>query len=136
MLTTIKKLFGFKVKDEEDEHVQAISTLDHAKREDHARVLEKARREREERDNRNRERIGSRTSNDDMLTNPMHPLNPLNPINSSTFSESTSKHRRHDTSSDGGSITPHTHGHHGGDGDSGGGGSDGGGGDGGGGGGD
>lgn len=132
MLTTIKKLFGFKVKEEEDEHVQAISTLDYAKREDHARVLEKARREREERDNRNRERIGSKTSNDDILINPLHPLNP---INSSTFSESTSKHRRNDTSSDGGAITPH--GHHGGDSDgNSGSGGDSGGGDGGGGGGD
>lgn len=39
MLTTIKKLFGFKSKEVED--VVAVSTLEHAKKEDHARILEK-----------------------------------------------------------------------------------------------
>lgn len=136
MLNTVKKLFGFKVK-ETVEPVN-ISTLEHAKKEDHERILAKARQERADRERRERERMRTSDSGSDIYSNPLHPLNPIN----STFDEdSSSRHRKHDSGfSDGGSPVYHHNTHVGdsgghspsspsGGGDSGGGGDGGGGGD-------
>lgn len=73
MLTTIKKLFGFKSKEVED--VVAVSTLEHAKKEDHARILEKARQERLDRERRERERMRTSDSGSDVfLTHYTHSI--------------------------------------------------------------
>jgi hypothetical protein len=137
MLKTVKKLFGFKVKETEEK--VSISTLEHAKKEDHDRILAKARQERADRERRDRERMRTSDSGSDVYLSPYHPLNPIH----NTFDDdSSSKHRKHDSGfSDGGSPTyHHTHGGdsggHSPSSPSGGGGGDSGGGDGGGGGGD
>lgn len=140
MLKTVKKLFGFKVKETEEK--VSISTLEHAKKEDHDRILAKARQERADRERRDRERMRTSDSGSDVFSNPLHPLNPISPINFNNFDDdSSTRHRKHDSGfSDGGSPVYHHNTHVG---DSGGhspsspsGGGDSGGGDGGGGGGD
>lgn len=96
MLDTVKKLFGFKVK--ETKQPIEPSVLEKAKKEDHDRILEKARREREERDRRERERMRTADSGSDILSNPFHPLNPISPLNNTFYDDDTStKHRKHDS---------------------------------------
>lgn len=102
MLTTIKKIFGFKVK--ENIETVNIATLEQAKKEDHDRILAKARQEREDRERRDRERMRTVDSGIDNYSNP------LNHINSS-FDDDSSRNRKHDSGfSDSNSFTHNTYG--------------------------
>lgn len=114
MLDTVKKLFGFKAK--EPKKTIEPSVLEKAKKEDHDRILEKARREREERDRRERERMRTADSGSDILSNPLHPLNPISPLNNAFYDDDTStKHRKHDSNFvDSAPVhTPHTNNNYG-----------------------
>lgn len=128
MLKIIKKVLGFKVK--EDEESPTISSLESARREDHDRILANARRDKEIREKRNRESMRAKDSSSDGYLNPLSPLNPIN----NTFDDDSTRHRKHDSGSgsfvDSGFTGSHSH-SHGGD-SGGGGGGDSGGGDGGG----
>jgi len=96
MLDTVKKLFGFKVK--ETKQPIEPSVLEKAKKEDHDRILEKARREREERERRDRERMRTADNGSDVFSNPLHPLNPNSPLNNTFYDDDVStKHRKHET---------------------------------------
>ena len=107
MLDTVKKLFGFKVK--ETKQPIEPSVLEKAKKEDHDRILEKARREREERDRRERERMRTADSGSDILSNPLHPLNPISPLNNTFYDDTSTKHRKHETGFVDSSPVVHTH---------------------------
>lgn len=114
MLTTIKKLFGFKSK--ETEEVVSVSTLEHAKKEDHDRILAKARQERADRERRERERVRTADNGSDVFSNPLHPLNPISPLNNTFYDDDTStKHRKHDSGfvDSAPAYTPHTNNNYG-----------------------
>lgn len=113
MLDTVKKLLGFKVK--ETKQPIELSVLEKAKKEDHDRILEKARREREERDRRERERMRTADSGSDILSNPLHPLNPISPLNNTFYDDTSTKHRKYDTSGSDVPSPAYHHNTHGGD---------------------